>query len=152
MSTVDVMNRGRQTSQLPRHRAPTSMMAMPKSLTIFEVKSIFINIFGGITRGEEVARSSKHSTESDRRPNHYSPRQDQRRRRTRNTNRYSTTKYGGTSHAAAAAVQNKGKRMSIFVDGNTKVIYQGLTGAGAASGPARLRTQVVGGTLEAGRR
>ena len=162
MSTVDIVNQvGGSPANFLDIGGGANADVMAGALEVItsdaNVRSIFINIFGGITKGEEVANGivqaldrvkidppivirldgtnadegrailephlsdklQMEPTMVDRRPSSSSP--ESRR-----------------EHA-----------MSIFVDENTKVVYQGLTGGqGKFYGPLNrdYGTQVVGGT------
>ena len=100
------------------------------------VKSIFINIFGGITKGEEVANGIVAALErvdiavADRDP----PRRHERRRGPRDPHPPPVRSVAdATDHARRRPLgrraRGRQRQVSIFVDENTKVVYQGLTGS-----------------------
>ena len=125
------------------------------------VRSIFVNIFGGITRGEEVAKGIVEGARpgraagADRHP----PRRHERRggppdhpRRRHPGDRKLISKptmLEAAREAVAHRQRQKGAPdMAIFVDADTKVIVQGLTGGQGKFHGLRNRdygTQVVGG-------
>ena len=99
-----------------------------------KVKSIFINIFGGITKGEEVANGivqalGRVDIES---PSSSASTAPTPRRAARSSAAPVRQAREQADHArgrpAAVAVANGMPHVSIFVDENTKVVYQGLTG------------------------
>ena len=166
MSTVDVVNQvGGSPANFLDIGGGANADVMAGALEVInndpKVRSIFINIFGGITTGEEVAngivRPSAGSSidVADRDP----PRRHQRRRGPgdpRPTTSPTRCSRKPTMLEAAAGRRRAGRRrearsnrMSIFVDETTKVVYQGLTGSQGRFYGLRNRaygTQVVAGT------
>ena len=161
MSTVDIVN---QVGGSPANfldiggGANADVMAGALGVIISDanVRSIFINIFGGITKGEEVANGIVQALErvqidaADRDP----PRRHQRRRGSRDPRTPPVRQAADEPTMLDAAQQavelaRRHRQVSIFVDETTKVVYQGLTG-GQGSFYGQLNraygTQVVAGT------
>ncbi len=157
MSTVDIVN---QVGGAPANfldigggaNADVMAGALEVITSDVNVRSIFINIFGGITKGEEVANGIVQALERVQIDSPIVIRLD-------GTNADEGRAILGPHlsdklqmeptmlEAARRAVELR--EMSIFVDENTKVVYQGLTGGqGSFYGPLNrdYGTQVVGGT------
>ena len=163
MSTLDVVNQvgGTAANFLDiGGGANADVMAAALEVINFDenVKSIFINIFGGITRGEEVAKGivealrSRRPAGADRDP----PRRHQRRGGPRRSwptpaspSRSSPPSPPCSKRPAPPSPSRTGATdMAIFVDADTKVIVQGLTGGQGKYHGLRNQaygTQVVGG-------
>ena len=192
MSTLDVVNQvGGTAANFLDIGGGANADVMAAALDVINhdenVRSIFVNIFGGITRGEEVAKgiveglgrvelrapivirldgtnaeegrqiildagipaSQAHQQGDDarRRPRGRAHRQRQRRR---SVSMYRRCERPSASEGAvpAACVAGERSEMAIFVDQDTKVIVQGLTGGQGKFHGLRNRdygTQVVAG-------
>ena len=165
MSTLDVVNQvgGEAANFLDiGGGANADVMAAALEVINFDqnVKSIFINIFGGITRGEEVAKgivealAPRRAAGADGDP----PRRDQRRGGPGDPRRRGHPAGQAAIRTDDARRRPRGGRarqrreglidMAIFVDEHTKVIVQGLTGGQGRFHGLRNRdygTQIVGG-------
>ena len=175
MSTLDVVNQvGGSAGQLPRHRRRRQRRrdgrrARGHQLRPEASRSIFINIFGGITRGDEVANGIVEALGrvehrlADRDP----PRRHQRRRGPRDPRPTTCpTRLISRAHHARrrphavgrqlAHGEDESERMSIFVDETTKVVIQGLTGparactTACATGPTAPRSSAGTNPKKAG--
>ena len=165
MSTLDVVNQvgGEAANFLDiGGGANADVMAAALEVINFDqnVKSIFINIFGGITRGEEVAKGIVEALGRVelRAPivirldgtNAEEGRQILARRRHPGDRSCIRSRRCSTRPAPPSRIANgKGElTMAIFVNADTKVIVQGLTGGQGKFHGLRNRdygTQVVGG-------
>ena len=118
------------------------------------VKSIFINIFGGITKGEEVANGIVQALEQVDisspiviRLDGTNAEQGREILKSHESDRL-VSKPTMVEAARTAVRTRKGKLMSILVNADTKVIVQGLTGGQGRFYGLRNReygTKVVGG-------
>ena len=143
MSTLDVVNQvgGTAANFLDiGGGANADVMAAALEVINFDqkVKSIFINIFGGITRGEEVAKGIVEALGpsrpacADRDP----PRRHQRRggpqdpgqRRHPEVEADVGTHHAGCGSRCGRPSPTGATDMAIFVNADTKVVVQGLTG------------------------
>ncbi|GIU90219.1 MAG: hypothetical protein KatS3mg010_1318 [Acidimicrobiia bacterium] len=145
MSTLDVVNQvGGEPANFLDIGGGANATCWPDALEVINndpnVKSIFINIFGGITRGEEVANGIVEAlgrveldapivirldgTNADEGRAILSPHL---------SDRLTCSPPCSTPRARAvelaAADRERHQPVSIFVDENTKVVYQGLTGS-----------------------
>ena len=100
------------------------------------MRALLINIFGGITRGDEVARGVLAWTATQQRPAaRRAARRQQRRRgagascrgRARRPRRHAERPGGGRSRGRGRGGEG-GAGMSILVDGASRVLVQGMTG------------------------
>ena len=124
--------------------------------TDHNVKAILINIFGGITRGDEVARGIVEALQQRRsaRAAGDPHRRDELDRRTRHPQAIRIRpRDQRDDHARSGAKSRRtGRReltMAIFADENSKVVVQGLTGSQGRFYGLRNRdygTKVVAGT------
>ena len=165
MSTLDVVNQvGGRAANFLDIGGGANADVMAAALDVINhdenVRSILVNIFGGITRGEEVATGiveglrRVESAGADRHP----PRRDERRAGPPDHPRRRDPAVEADQQADDARRrpggrtnrQRLGRRgvMAIFVDADTKVLVQGLTGGQGRFHGLRNRdygTQVVAG-------
>ena len=155
MSTVDVVNEvGGKPANFLDIGGGANADVMASALEVInhdpDVQAIFINIFGGITKGEEVANGIVQALD----------RVSHRRLRSSSASTARTPKRAAPSSSRTSPIGSASSRrcstrrapssrwptrserpMSIFVDENTKVVYQGLTGAqGRFYGPSTATT------------
>ena len=163
MSTLDVVNQvgGTAANFLDiGGGANADVMAAALEVINFDenVKCIFINIFGGITRGEEVAKGIVEALgRVDLRApivirldgtNAEEGRQILARRRHPRRQAHVRSPPCSKPPARPSPSRTEGTDMAIFVNENTKVIVQGLTGGQGKYHGLRNQaygTQVVGG-------
>ena len=163
MSTVDVVSQvGGSPANFLDIGGGANADVMAGALEVInndeKVESIFINIFGGITRGEEVANGIVQAlgrVEIEL-PDRHPPRRHQRRGGPGHPGRarlghpaLQADHARSRGHRRRARSQGGLRTMAIFVDENTKVVYQGLTGSNGRFYGLRNReygTQVVAGT------
>ena len=118
-----------------------------------QVRSIFFNIFGGITRCDEVARGILQALEhdEDRAADRRAARRDERRGRAEPAERGGRGERapgGDDARRRAARGGAGGGLMAILVDTETRLVVQGLTGSEGRFHGLRNRshgTQVVAG-------
>ena len=143
MTTVDIVNQvGGKPANFLDIGGGANADVMAGALEVInndpEVQSIFINIFGGITKGDEVANGIVTALGrvqidvADRDP----PRRHQRRRGPGDPRAAPSDKLADEAHHGRGGRRpsspSRGRSLSdmaIFVDENTKVVYQGLTGS-----------------------
>ena len=162
MSTVDIVSQvGGEPANFLDIGGGANADVMAGALEVInndpKVRSIFINIFGGITKGEEVANGIVAGARAgaDRRADRDPPRRHQRRRGSRDPRAASVRPAADATHHARRGARawsrsrEASSEVSIFVDETTKVVYQGLTGSqGRFYGMLNREygTQVVAGT------
>ena len=159
MSTVDIVSQvGGEPANFLDIGGGANADVMANALEVInndaEVRSIFINIFGGITKGEEVANGI---VQALGRVDIRSPivirldgtNADEGRAILAEHESDRLVSQPTMIDAARKAVAMAGDVVSIFVDETTKVVYQGLTGSQGRFYGLRNReygTQVVAGT------
>ena len=162
MSTVDIVNQvGGEPANFLDIGGGANADVMAGALEVIisdaNVRSIFINIFGGITKGEEVANGIVQALERVKIDAPIVIRLDgtnaDEGRAILEPHLSDTLQMEPTMLDAARRPSSWPEaidsQVSIFVDENTKVVYQGLTGGqGSFYGPLNrdYGTQVVAGT------
>ena len=163
MSTLDVVNQvGGSAANFLDIGGGADANVMANALEVINtdpnVRSILINIFGGITRGDEVANGIVQALERVQikspiviRIDGTNAEEGRAILKAHASERLTSqpTMLEAARKAVELATAAEARAMSIFVDENTKVVYQGLTGSAGRFYGLRNReygTQVVAGT------